>query len=970
MDPFSRRAEVEVNQGIISLGDGANNTINNYHHPLPSAASMRWPGGPGRLSPTALAAARFVGREQELHDLHTALRSGTGLIAQTVAGLGGVGKSALACRYAQMRQDSYSPVWWITADSPDRIEAGLAALAVRMVPELNSASLPDAAAWARSWLACHDGWLLVLDDVAAPADVQDLIGSLGAGRFLITSRLAEGWQDLVDRPVTLGAMPVEDAAELLRRSSGRADLPDAARLSTRLGHLPLAVAQAGAYLSQTGISVGEYLDLLDHSSAETFRQAAVGTPEDRTMAAVWTVTLDRIAAEDTLALEAFRTLAWFAPAGIPRSLLTPMADQGALVHALGLLRAYRMVDVVDGSLSVHRLVQEVFRTPDAAIRHREDEAVARGRARSVDLLTRARPPLDAGLEAWQLFLPHADALVAHTTSVQDDPASTGVFEAAAAFLGSQNLQHRAVRYCSRIADFRERTQGAHDPATLHARANLAAAYLGSGDRVRGRDLLTANLSDQQRILGPDHRLTLASQAYLAAITYTEGDRDLGIELLEESLDHRERALGPDHPDTLVSRGNLAVAHHERGDMGRAVGLFEAQVADCARILGPVHFDTLRARYHLAGAHHAAGNATGAARHLTAVLADCERVLGASHPLTAAVRSDVTAVDSELTQQPRVDIEQLRADLVESEREHGPEHRNTLSIRAVLGSTYLRAGDVRSATEVLEAALGYSLWVLGPDHPVTLNTSHQLGDAYYAAGRHALGTEMVREALADCERVLGPDQWETENVRATLVYMAASSLITRIPGARAVSRLLKRLRRRSRPDGSAPPDGHQGWIRPDPDPERVRAAAAEGLRLCRKGELRASEGHLRVAADGGNTSAMANLGMVLARTGRPAGAESWLLRAVEAGEETAGGPLGSLLAETGRFKEAQPWLRRAAATGSVDSMMDLGHVLIRTRGGRSEAELWYRRAAAAGDPEAALFLEQWAARHPRRRPGPG
>ncbi|MCY0936897.1 tetratricopeptide repeat protein [Streptomyces sp. H34-S4] len=963
MDPHNRNVEVEVNHGIISLGDGAKNTINNYHHPLPSAASLSWPGGPGRLSPTALAAGRFVGREQELRDLDTALLSGTGLIAQTVAGLGGVGKSALACRYAQLRQDAYSPVWWIAADSPDQIEAGLVALAVRLVPELNRAPLPDAAAWARSWLACHDGWLLILDDVCAPADVQDLIGSLGGGRFLITSRLAEGWQGLVDRPVTLGVLSAEDATALLRHSAGRTDLPDAARLSARLGHLPLAVVQAGAYLSQTGISVAEYLYLLDHSSAETFRQAAAGTPEDRTMAAVWTVTLDMIVAQDELALEAFRTLAWFAPDGIPRSLLAPMADQGALVHALGLLRSYRMVDVVDGSLSMHRLIQEVFRTPDAAIRHREDEAVARGRARSVDLLLQARPPIDAGLEAWQGFLPHADALVAHTTPAQDDPATNGIFEAAARFLGRQNLHHRAVGYCSRIAGFHERTQGPQDPATLHARANLAAACLEAGDRVRGRELLTANLADQQRVLGPDHRLTLASRAYLAAITYDDGDRDLGIQLLEASLAHRERALGPDHPDTLVSRGNLAVAHHERGDMGRAVGLFEAQAGGCATILGPDHFNTLRARYHLAGAHHAAGNATEAARQLGTIFADCERILGVSHPLTAAVRSDVAAVASELTQQPRDDIEQLRADLIACEREHGPEHRQTLSARATLGSAYLQAKDVRSATEVLETALGYSLWMLGPDHPATLRIGHQLGDAYFAAGRYALGTEMVREALADCERLLGPGEWETENVRATLVYMAGSYLITRIPGVRTTSRLLKRMRRRGRPDV------HQGWTRPDTDPEQVRAAAAEGLRRCRTGELRASEGHLRVAADGGNSSAMANLGMVLARTGRPAGAEFWLLRAVDVGEEAASGPLGSLLAETGRFKEAQPWLRRGAATGAVDSMMDLAHVLIRTRRGRSEAEQWYRQAAAAGDPEAARFLEQWTALGPRRRPGP-
>lgn len=962
MDPYSRRAEVDVNHGIISLGDGAKNTINNYHHPLPSAASLSWPGGPGRLPPTALAAGRFVGREQELRDLHAVLQSGTGLIAQTVAGLGGVGKTALACRYAQLRQDAYSPVWWIPADSPDQIEAGLAALAVRLVPELNGGSLPAAAAWARSWLACHDGWLLILDDVCAPADVQELIGSLGGGRFLITSRLAEGWQDLVDRPVMLGVLPAEDATELLRRSAGRPDLPDATRLSARLGHLPLAVAQAGAYLSQTGISVGEYLDLLDHSSAETFRQAAAGTPQDRTMAAVWTVTLDKIAKENDLALEAFRTLAWFATEGIPRDLLTPMADQGALVHALGLLRSYRMIDSVNGSLSMHQLVQEVFRTPDVAVRHREDEAVARGRARAVDLLLRARPAINAGLEAWQGFLPHAEALAAHTVPAQDDPGTNGVFEAAANFLGRQNLHHRAVPYCSRIAGFLERAAGPQALATLNARANLAAARIAAGDRVRGRELLMANLADQQRVLGPNHRLTLASRANLAAATYDDGDRDLGIQLMEASLAHRERALGPDHPDVLVSRGNLAVAHHERGDMGRAVALFEAQARDCARTLGPAHFDTLRARHHLASAHHAAGDAKEAAEQLAAVLDACEQILGESHPLTAAVRSDVNAVASELTQQPRDDIDQLRADLIACEREYGPEHRRTVSVRATLGRAYLQAKDVPSATAVLETALGYCLWVLGADHPATLRVGHQLGDAYFAAGHYALGGEMVREVLADCERLLGADHWETQDARATLVYMTASYLATRIPGVRRTSRLLKRLRRGGRPR-------YQGWTPTATDPERVRAAAAEGLRRCSSGELRPSEGYLRVAADGGNSSAMANLGMVLARTGRPAAAEFWLLRAVEAGEEAASGPLGSLLAETGRFKEAEPWLRRGAATGAVDAMMDLAHVLVRTRRGRSEAEQWYRRAAAAGDPEAARLLEQWAALDPRRRPGP-
>ena len=63
-------------------------------------------------------------------------------------------------------------MWWITADTPAAIEAGLAALAVAVQPALSRAlPLEALVEWALQWLACHDGWLLVLDNVNDPADI-------------------------------------------------------------------------------------------------------------------------------------------------------------------------------------------------------------------------------------------------------------------------------------------------------------------------------------------------------------------------------------------------------------------------------------------------------------------------------------------------------------------------------------------------------------------------------------------------------------------------------------------------------------------------------------------------------------------------------------------------------------------------------------------------------------------------------
>ena len=286
------------------------------------------------------------------------------MVVTAVHGLGGVGKSTLATRYAAQHAGRFDPVWWITADTAHGVRAGLADLAVALQPELAMLSLEALEQRALAWLQAHRDWLLVLDDLTDPEAAAVVLDRPMAGRVLVTSRLGEGWHRFGAEVLRLDVLPQDEAVALLIRIAGHGHFEGAAELVAELGCLPLAVEQAGAYLHQARLSPAAYLDLLKASPAVMYDRAARGSDGERTITRIWRHTLDRLTTTP-LAGELLRVLAWYAPEQTPRTLLDGFADAPDLAQALGELAAYNMITLEqDSAVSVHRLVQAVARTAD------------------------------------------------------------------------------------------------------------------------------------------------------------------------------------------------------------------------------------------------------------------------------------------------------------------------------------------------------------------------------------------------------------------------------------------------------------------------------------------------------------------------------------------------------------------------------------------------------------------------------
>jgi DNA-binding SARP family transcriptional activator len=644
-------------------------------------------------------AASFTGREADIDALDDAFGAGDrAVITQAITGLGGVGKSQLAARYVQQRADGYDVVAWIRAE--DGGIADLAQLAARAGAPVDGLSASELAQLALDWLGDSGvRWLLVLDNVTSPEQLQRCCPRSGRGRVLVTSR------DRALRqfgPVhTVDVFDEDTAAAYLTERAGRpGDRRAARQLAVALGCLPLALSHAAAYC-QSGTSFADYLALLGALPARELFDSHPELSYAQTVASTWKASIHAASSAVPVAADVLAMAAHLGPDAIPKSLWTGLGDaqtaieRKRLADALNALARFSLATVDDDTVSVHRLLQKTIR--DAAVA-RDDRRAAR---RALAALHRAFPTevsLPPHWPACEQLLPHVLALA----DALDRPGDAGpqlidVLIRASRYLHCAEPGRRDLRIAQIVLARAERILGAEHPDTLMARNDLAASCHWVGHSAEAIAIYEALLADHERILGANHPATLTTRNNLG-YTYRKHARiGEAITLLEPLLADRERILGGKHPDTLTTWNNLARGYTDIGRIGEAIAILEPLLDDHEQILGPEHPSTLLTRHNLALAYldERAGDAIAV---LEPLLVDIDRILGTEHPHTLRTRH--TLALAYLNDRRVGDaIALLEAVLPVRERIQGAEHPDVLAMREHLAGAYRRAGRANDEDQV-------------------------------------------------------------------------------------------------------------------------------------------------------------------------------------------------------------------------------------------------------------------------------
>ena len=566
----------------------------------------------------------FVGREDTLNQIHeklfqnptTALTQGH---VEAITALGGVGKTTLARQYAEKFWRCYRQMFWV--DCRKGLEAEFAAIhdVLRPEPVYQALKNADKAGWVRYELnrTAQDSLrLLILDNAEDEASVLAWIPKTGNCHTVITSRFTAWSPGIGNLPVWV--LPPEPARELLLRRAGRAmdeETEVCDELARKLGYLPLALEQAGAYVGEQGpgYRFASYLKLYEENERKLLgRKVPGGTEYPASVYLTWRATMEKLPPGARAIL---RLCAALAPTPIPVGLFltgveivldTARRMSGAEIEDVGefeirewksALGGYSMIRLEAGdSFSVHGLVQAVERHQVGA----DDQSGLL--ERTVNLLV-AWAPADASKfenwPAWKVLLPHAEALwerVRDNADVRPNPRflnSLGLFQL------SQGLYTAAELPLRRALEAFERVLGAEHPNTLSSVNNLAFLLETKGDYGAAEPLYRRALEARERVLGAEHPNTLTSVNNLAGLLDSKGDYGAAEPLYRRALEAQERVLGVEHPNTLTSVNNLAELLRSKGDYGAAEPLVRRSLEARERVLGAEHPDTLLSLQSLA-----------------------------------------------------------------------------------------------------------------------------------------------------------------------------------------------------------------------------------------------------------------------------------------------------------------------------------------------------------------------------------
>jgi tetratricopeptide (TPR) repeat protein len=658
----------------------------------------------------------------------------------SVVGLGGTGKTQVALQFAYLVKET-QPEWsifWMSAISMASFEQACLEIAKELGLLQDQGQEEDPKELVKQHLGSSRAgrWLLVVDNaddlniffgVGQSRGIADYLPQSDDGVIVYTTRTPDVAELARGDVIEIGSMNHQDATNFLKKSLTKKALlsnsTTANQLLEELAYLPLAIAQAAAYLNKNNMSVAKYLRLLRTTERDMvsllsreFRDNTRYKESANAVAKTWMVSFSQIYEMNRLAADLLAFMSCIEWKAIPRSLLPCTQSEVEMEDAIGMLCGYSLItkrsdDTKDSRQDDHDSVEEEEESEgggkeygDDEEEHDEEEAEEwYDIHRLVHLATKIWTlengdavkvtekavmhvavvfPSDVyeNQKLWRSYLPHALRLLAASQDCSVSPRSVLCLWVGRClrFDGRTKEAVKLLEDCCQLRD----TLDEDNPDRLTSQHVLACAYIIDRQVQKAVQLLE-HVVRVREVLAEDHPDRLASQHELASAYLEDKQVQKAVELLEHVVRVQE-VLAEDHPDRLVSQHELAEAYLEDKQVQKAVELLE---------------------------------------HVVRV----QEVLAEDHP-NRLVSQHVLAVVYVEDKQVQKAVELLEH-IVRVEEVLAEDHPNRLASQRALAVAYWEDGWVQKAVEILERVVEVEARVLRDDDPSRATSVTVLQEMY-------------------------------------------------------------------------------------------------------------------------------------------------------------------------------------------------------------------------------------------------
>ena len=673
-------------------------------------------------------AKEFVGRAEELLEVHKLWQENKQVAIAAVAGMGGVGKTELATQYARQYLSSYAGgVCWLSA------RKNIATDIIRFVQLEFEIDPPQNWELADQLEFCWKKWLpgnvlIVLDDVTDyKQQVQPYLPPQELSRFkvLLTTRFQFGSslpQLRLDVLKPLAAMKLLES--IIGRERLKREAWVARRLCKWLGYLPLGLELVGRYLDQQpNLSLEKLLARLERKRLEheAILKADPLMRYELGVAAAFDLSWEQL---DDNAQSIGALLSLYALAPIPLSLkkLESVVSDEEL-EILGkaisnLIRLHLLQSIGEETYRLHPLIRQFFQ--QKLNESAEADKMKRGCAAAMVAAARRIPqqPTREEIINFSPLIPHIEEAINYLTEYISNKDLITPFIRLGRFYEGQGFYQQAEPWLKQCVEVTESRFGAEHLHVATSLNDLASLYASQGRYSEAEPLYLQAIGIHRQSLPADHPDIATHLNNLALLYESQGRYSEAEPLYLQAIEIDRKSLPADHPDIATHLNNLALLYESQGRYSEAEPLYLQSIEIDRKSLPANHPHIATHLNNLASLYKSQGRYSEAEPLYLQAIEIHRKSLPADHPEIATHLHNLALLYR--SQGRYSEAEPLLLQVIEIDRKSLPTDHPHIAIHLHnLALLYRSQGRYSEAEPLFLQAIEICQLSLGDNHPNTL-----------------------------------------------------------------------------------------------------------------------------------------------------------------------------------------------------------------------------------------------------------